>query len=78
MSVVTLSALHFKRILRFVGRYPGQEYIAGSSKIPTIIYYDKSGNVKAVGAEALLEQTVEEAEDEEWMKVQWYEDNNVH
>jgi hypothetical protein len=32
--------------------------------------YDSEGNVRAVGAEALLAETVEEAEDEGWLKVE--------
>lgn len=33
-------------------RFPCQDQVGGDSKIPTIIYYDKDGNVRAVGAEA--------------------------
>jgi len=44
----------------------------GSSKIPTIIYYDQQGNVRAVGAEAVCEGIEEEAEDGNWVKAEWY------
>jgi hypothetical protein len=41
-------------------------------KIPTIIYYDRAGKVKAVGAEAMKEGIYEKAEDEGWVKAEWY------
>ena len=53
-------------------RFPAQEYVSGASKIPTIIYYDRAGNVKAVGAEAAKEGIYEIAEDEHWVKAEWY------
>ena len=53
-------------------RFPANDYISGASKIPTIIYYDRVGNVKAVGAEAVEEGIYEMAEDEHWVKAEWY------
>jgi hypothetical protein len=53
-------------------RFPAHEQISGASKIPTIIYYDKAGNVCAVGAEALTEGIFETAEEEEWIKAEWF------
>jgi molecular chaperone DnaK (HSP70) len=55
-----------------VTRYPAQENVGSDSKIPTIIYYDKNGMVRAAGAEALQENIIEQAEDEEWTKVEWF------
>ncbi|KAF9524963.1 hypothetical protein CPB83DRAFT_944651 [Crepidotus variabilis] len=55
-----------------VTRFPAHEHISGASKIPTIIYYDRAGKVKAVGAEALREGILETAEDEEWTKAEWF------
>ncbi|KII95456.1 hypothetical protein PLICRDRAFT_170106 [Plicaturopsis crispa FD-325 SS-3] len=55
-----------------VNRFPAQETVGGDSKIPTVIYYDRNGAVKAVGAEALQESVIELAEDEEWVKVEWF------
>ena len=52
-------------------RFPAHEHISGASKIPTIIYYDRSGKVKAVGAEAQREGIFEMAEDEQWIKSEW-------
>lgn len=53
-------------------RFPAQKHVSASSKIPTIIYYDKNGTVRAVGAEAVTDAIVEKAEDEGWTKAEWY------
>ena len=53
-------------------RFPAQEKITGASKIPTIIYYDQTGNVRAVGAEAVREGIYDLAEEENWVKAEWY------
>jgi len=53
-------------------RYPGQEHFGGDSKIPSILHYDPQGNVRAMGAEALQEQIIEEAEDQGWVKLERY------
>lgn len=52
-------------------RFPGQEHSAGSSKVPSIIYYDKEGTSRAAGAEVNIAENVENAEDEGWMKAEW-------
>ena len=52
-------------------RFPAHEHISGASKIPTVIYYDRNGKVKAVGAEAMKEGISEEAQDEQWVKTEW-------
>jgi len=36
------------------------------------LYYDKEGNVRAVGAEATQDDFMEEAEDMEYVRVEWY------
>ena len=51
--------------------YPAQDQIGGDAKIPTIIYYDQGGNVRAVGAEAVREGIEEDAEDGQWTKAEW-------
>jgi len=45
--------------------------ISGGLKIPSVLYYDQKGKVRAVGAEALLEDIYERAEDEMWTKCEW-------
>lgn len=51
-------------------RFPGQEHVAGNSKIPSIIYYDQYGNMKAAGAEADGASVLAQAEDEGWSKIE--------
>ncbi|KIK40952.1 hypothetical protein CY34DRAFT_24556 [Suillus luteus UH-Slu-Lm8-n1] len=59
-------------VIRGVARYPAQEHVGGDSKIPSILYYDLHGDVRAVGAEALQEHVIEQAEDEGWVKLAWW------
>ncbi|PBK82168.1 hypothetical protein ARMGADRAFT_738952 [Armillaria gallica] len=55
--------------IQCVTRYPAQKNVSGpSAKIPTVLYYDQSGDLKAAGAEALDENVVRSAEDEGWVK----------
>jgi hypothetical protein len=56
----------------YVERFPGQENTGTVCKIPTIIYYDKSGKVRAVGAEAIYGGINLEAEENEWVKAEWF------
>ncbi|KAF8984611.1 hypothetical protein BDQ17DRAFT_1548799 [Cyathus striatus] len=58
--------------IRGVNRFPAQKHVGRDSKIPTIMYYDKNGNVCAAGAEAIGEEIDEVAEDEGWVKVEWF------
>ncbi|KAA1467660.1 hypothetical protein DENSPDRAFT_770034 [Dentipellis sp. KUC8613] len=55
-----------------VTRFPGQEHVAGNSKIPSIMYYDQDGNMKAAGAEADSAAMVDLAEDEGWTKAELF------
>ena len=52
-------------------RFPEHEHISGAPKIPTQIYYDLSGKVRAVGAEVMKESVYAVAEDEKWVKAEW-------
>lgn len=58
--------------IKGVTRFPSQERVGGDSKIPTIMYYDQDGQVRAVGAEAMREGLLETAEDENWTKAEWF------
>ncbi|KDR69814.1 hypothetical protein GALMADRAFT_255630 [Galerina marginata CBS 339.88] len=58
--------------IKGVTRFPAHEHISGASKIPTIIYYDQQGKVRAVGAEATREGIYEAAEDGNWVKAEWF------
>lgn len=54
-----------------VTRFPADEHLAGNSKIPSVMYYDKQGNLKAAGAEALLDANMERAAEEGWLLLRW-------
>ncbi|KAG5651585.1 hypothetical protein H0H81_008139 [Sphagnurus paluster] len=58
--------------IKGVTRFPAQEKVGGSSKIPTILYYDRDGNVRAVGAESMRESLRDTIEEEGWVKVEWF------
>lgn len=55
-----------------VTRFPGQEHVAGNSKIPSIIYYDREGKMMAAGAEAEGASVEAQAEDEGWTKAELF------
>ncbi|KAF8962457.1 hypothetical protein BDZ97DRAFT_1733008 [Flammula alnicola] len=59
-------------VIKGVTRFPAHEHISGASKIPTIIYYDPAGKVRAMGAEAMRDGIVEAAEDGKWIKAEWF------
>ncbi|KAI9566206.1 hypothetical protein HD554DRAFT_2174667 [Boletus coccyginus] len=44
----------------------------GNAKVPSILYYDASGNVKVVGEDALSMNTINDAEENGWTKAEWW------
>ena len=50
--------------------FPGQEHVVGSYKIPTIMFYDQEGNMKAGGAETEGSAMTDLAEDYSWTKAE--------
>ena len=50
--------------------FPGQEHVAGNSKIPILIYYDKHSKMTAAGAEADTAAMADLAEDNCWLKAE--------
>lgn len=54
--------------------YPGQEAEnrARDTKIPSVLFYDEDGEVRAVGAEAVSDGTELEALDNGWIRAEWY------
>ncbi|KAJ2912888.1 hypothetical protein MD484_g7536, partial [Candolleomyces efflorescens] len=58
--------------IRGVARFPANEYISGASKIPTVMYYDEEGRVRAAGAEAIQDGMLETALDGGWVKIEWF------
>jgi hypothetical protein len=63
-----LSITFLEHVLPY--RFPGQEHVAGNTKIPSVIYYDKHGRVMAAGAEADNASVISQSEDEGWIKVE--------
>ena len=61
----------FAALIVLFCRFPAQETISGASKIPSIIYYDKVGMVRAVGAEATKDGVYEAALEGGWYKAEW-------
>lgn len=53
-------------------RFPGQEHVAGSAKIPSVMLYDSNGDMMAAGAETSLDENIERCEDEKWTVVEWH------
>ncbi|KAI0734053.1 hypothetical protein C8Q72DRAFT_771544 [Fomitopsis betulina] len=55
-------------------RYPGQEAEnrARDTKIPSVLFYDEDGEVRAVGAEAVSDGTELEALDNGWIRAEWF------
>ena len=53
--------------------FPATDHVGGNSKIPSIVYYDQDGVPRAFGGEATQESIIEKAEDEEWVKLEWWE-----
>ncbi|KZT65645.1 hypothetical protein DAEQUDRAFT_676500 [Daedalea quercina L-15889] len=57
-----------------ITRFPGQEGDNRSRdvKIPSCLYYDQQNKLRAVGAEATLQNTQREAYTQEWTYVRWF------
>lgn len=53
---------------RFSGRKPDGR----SSKVPSVLYYDQSGQLRAVGSETTSSEILKQAREEAWLKVTWY------
>ncbi|KAF9234834.1 hypothetical protein BU15DRAFT_78667 [Melanogaster broomeanus] len=59
-------------VINCVTRFPATDHVGGNSKIPSIVYYDEEGAARAFGGEALQESIIERAEDEGWVKLEWW------
>ncbi|KIJ08849.1 hypothetical protein PAXINDRAFT_88277 [Paxillus involutus ATCC 200175] len=60
------------KILGVASRYPAQEHVGGDNKIPSILYYDQQGVVRAIGAETSQLHIIEQAEEGNWVKLEWW------
>ena len=54
-----------------VSRFPHQHHADRIEKVPSAIYYDQDGRLRAIGAETSDPDTNAEAADEGWIKVSW-------
>ncbi|KAJ7117906.1 hypothetical protein C8R43DRAFT_1091104 [Mycena crocata] len=54
------------------GNVPKFEEATPDAKVPSVLYYDADGNPKAYGAETEDEDTIIEAEENGWFKVEWW------
>jgi len=55
-----------------VTKFPAQPPTGGDAKVPSLLYYDSTGNVRAAGAEVLTESVLEDALNNEWTKAEWW------
>ncbi|KAJ7214941.1 hypothetical protein GGX14DRAFT_609817, partial [Mycena pura] len=55
-----------------ITRFPPQDHIGGDSKVRSVVYYDPAGRAKALGAEAMQESVIEQAEEGGWEKTEWF------
>ncbi|KAG8917973.1 hypothetical protein FRC02_002740 [Tulasnella sp. 418] len=55
-----------------VSGYAGQEFQASSTKVPTVLYYDQSGKVRAAGSEIFDPDMMLDAREEGWKRVEWF------
>ncbi|TFK63667.1 hypothetical protein BDN72DRAFT_902221 [Pluteus cervinus] len=58
--------------IKGVTRFPYQDSTGGDFKVPSIIWYDANGEVRAIGAGAVRDGIEQDAEDEQWTKVEWF------
>ena len=58
-------------------RFPARALVNGDAEVPSLLYYDKTGTVRAAGAEVLAESVLETALTEEWTKAEWLVINHV-
>ncbi|KAF9047815.1 hypothetical protein BJ165DRAFT_1344346 [Panaeolus papilionaceus] len=55
-----------------VTQFPAQKNVGADCKIPTVLYYDLKGNMRAAGAEACDEGIADEVEEQGWVKAEWF------
>jgi biotin synthase-related radical SAM superfamily protein len=54
-----------------LSRFPRQRHADRIEKVPSVIYYDQAGQLRAIGAEILDPEINARAADERWIKVAW-------
>ncbi|KAG8955792.1 hypothetical protein FRC03_011055 [Tulasnella sp. 419] len=58
--------------IRDVTGYEGQEDEANSTKIPSVLFYDRFGELQAAGAKTSDPEIEMQAQDEDWIRVEWF------
>ncbi|TFK64303.1 hypothetical protein BDN72DRAFT_846729 [Pluteus cervinus] len=58
--------------IKNIVKFPYQDPTNGSTKVPSIIWYNAEGKVEAIGAQAVLDATIKKAEVQQWSKVEWF------
>ncbi|KIM35040.1 hypothetical protein M413DRAFT_20825 [Hebeloma cylindrosporum] len=71
-SGVSYSILDPGRVPQIQGVTRSSDHTGTVCKIPTVVYYDNSGKVCAAGAEALRDGINLEAEENGWVKAEWF------
>ena len=75
---VSRYALHrFLSIFFTSHRFPSQGVGHTDAKVPSVLYYDKTGTIRAVGAEVLARDVIKRALIEEWSKVELLVANKI-
>ena len=70
---ITRQALRFLHLSIFTcHRFPAQELLGGDARVPSLLYYDQDGNLRAAGAEVLTENVMEVALTEGWTRAEWF------
>ena len=59
-------------------RFPSQGVGHTDAKVPSVLYYDKTGTVRAAGAEVLARDVIERALTEEWSKAESLVVNKIY
>lgn len=54
-----------------VNQFSGQEKVGGDTKVPTVVYYDTGGNIKAIGSDCTDDDWALD-QSEMWFKAEWY------
>ncbi|KDQ12452.1 hypothetical protein BOTBODRAFT_146678 [Botryobasidium botryosum FD-172 SS1] len=60
------------QVLHRVIQWPGQEIQGGEAKIPSLVWYDKSGQACAFDAEANMHGVLDKAEDNGWKLAKYF------
>lgn len=66
------------RIEALFDRFPRHVEVQGSSRIPSVLYYDANGYVSPVGSETNRQEIYETAVDLRWTKTEWFGSKSIY